>query len=184
MFTMPSHDVTLFAEWNNGSIIGDIGPANGVVFYDKGFYSDGWRYIEAAPKDTEWLQKLWGGYGIKAESNGNVIGSGISNTEKIVSKYGDNEPFQGINDYAAKLCSDLEYGGYDDWFLPSITELEQMIFIRSKNFYYGSYYWSSSETSENSVWCFAFATNETKVGAKNDFHLEGVSINIRAARIF
>ena len=31
--------------------IGDEGPAGGVIFYDKGEYSDGWRYLEAAPAD-------------------------------------------------------------------------------------------------------------------------------------
>ncbi len=31
--------------------IGDKGPAGGYVFYDKGSYSDGWRYLEAAPND-------------------------------------------------------------------------------------------------------------------------------------
>ena len=33
--------------------IGDIGPAGGYIFYDKGSYSDGWRYLEAAPADLE-----------------------------------------------------------------------------------------------------------------------------------
>ena len=26
--------------------IGDLGPAGGIVFYDKGNNKDGWRYIE------------------------------------------------------------------------------------------------------------------------------------------
>jgi hypothetical protein len=50
-----------------------IGPAGGYVFYDKGSYSDGWRYLECAPKDVgrdvDWdeAQKLcddysFGGY--------------------------------------------------------------------------------------------------------------------------
>ncbi|MDA3949343.1 MAG: caspase family protein, partial [Spirochaeta sp.] len=30
---------------------GDRGPAGGIVFYDKGRESDGWRYLEAAPED-------------------------------------------------------------------------------------------------------------------------------------
>ena len=29
--------------------IGDVGPAGGYIFFDKGYYSDGWRYLEAAP---------------------------------------------------------------------------------------------------------------------------------------
>jgi len=28
-----------------------IGPAKGYVFFDKGNYSDGWRYLECAPED-------------------------------------------------------------------------------------------------------------------------------------
>jgi hypothetical protein len=49
------------------------GPAGGYVFYDKGEYSDGWRYLECAPED------------------------------------GDNN-----------------FGGYEDWYVPSIKELKWM----------------------------------------------------------
>ena len=33
--------------------VGDTGPAGGIVFYDKGNNSGGWRYLEAAPEDSE-----------------------------------------------------------------------------------------------------------------------------------
>ena len=33
--------------------IGDRGPAMGLVFYDKGIFFNGWRYLEAAPVETE-----------------------------------------------------------------------------------------------------------------------------------
>ena len=39
--------------------IGDTGPAGGIVFYDKGRVSDGWRYLEAARAGTE-AEAIWG----------------------------------------------------------------------------------------------------------------------------
>ena len=33
--------------------IGDTGPAGGIIFYDKGNKTDGWRYLEAAPADLK-----------------------------------------------------------------------------------------------------------------------------------
>ena len=33
--------------------VGDVGPAGGYIFFDKGSYSDGWRYLEAAPADMK-----------------------------------------------------------------------------------------------------------------------------------
>ncbi|MFA6680825.1 MAG: hypothetical protein WCS35_02240 [Sphaerochaeta sp.] len=34
-------------------LVGGVGPAKGFVFYDKGDYSEGWRYLEAAPADMK-----------------------------------------------------------------------------------------------------------------------------------
>ncbi|MBU4502161.1 MAG: PEGA domain-containing protein [Nanoarchaeota archaeon] len=40
--------------------IGRTGPAGGYIFYDKGNYSDGWQYLEAAPASTEWKGQRMG----------------------------------------------------------------------------------------------------------------------------
>jgi hypothetical protein len=85
-----------------------IGPAGGIVFYDKGSYSDGWRYLEAAPKN---------------------IG-------------------EGTWDRAVELCNAYSKGGYDDWFLPDIDQLEELLYrdgkVHGATFEHGAY-WSSRE---------------------------------------
>jgi hypothetical protein len=39
-----------------------VGSAGGFLFYDKRYYSDGWRYMEVAPVSTEWTAE-WGATG-------------------------------------------------------------------------------------------------------------------------
>ena len=122
-------DMILYAKWRVPEV-GSIGPAGGIIFYDKGIYSNGWRYLEAAPVRYEYSKKVWGGYGKEVEDTNTNIGSGASNTEKIVSIFGDSEPYSAKVDYGAKLCHSLEVikdgEVYDDWFLPSKDELNQM----------------------------------------------------------
>jgi uncharacterized repeat protein (TIGR02543 family) len=131
-------DVTLFAKWHVITI-GGLGPAGGLVFYAKAAYSDGWRYLEAAPASTEMLAKTFGNSAYIGCPS--TIGSGMNNTQLIVTAVGPG-------DYASKLCSDLSYGGYDDWFLPATDELNMMYKNLKKNGLGGFSnlgYWSSSE---------------------------------------
>jgi len=100
----------------------DIGPAGGYIFYDKGDYSDGWRYLEAAPQSTEWTNVQWGAYGTLVGAWGYDIGTGQSNTNIIVNWLN----YYSETGRAAQLCDSLTYGGYSDWFLPSYDELHLM----------------------------------------------------------
>ena len=111
--------------------IGDTCPAGGTVFYDKGVYADGWRYLSAAPAGTEFNAE-WGAYigswatgdyvGIDVSGTSTAIGSGKANTNLIV----DTQAKLGEAGRAAQLCRALKIGGFDDWFLPSGDELALM----------------------------------------------------------
>ena len=173
----------LIASWVDYEI-GDTGPAGGIVFYDKGSYSDGWRYLEAAPASREWTDKPWGGYGteVGTAAQGTAIGTGAANTQAIVGEYGNNEPYDDRSDYAAKLCDDLDYGGYSDWFLPSKDELDLMFQnlhqAAGLGHFASAYYWSSSESDAPFAWGQYFDNgNQYDYDKINDFR-------VRAARAF
>lgn len=158
--------------------IGDTGPAGGKIFYDcdtdngtgnaDGLTSSecGWRYLEAAPADLGTYRigyyrtedagsNLYvNGTGTYKETDctGTAIGTGKTNTEKLVDTMGSEAYISTAGSdktpYAAKACADYEIGDFDDWFLPSKDELNLVLVnLRSANpegFALG-FYWSSSE---------------------------------------
>lgn len=138
---------TLYAQWSPTNLNSSAG---GHVFFDKGLYSDGWRYLEAAPVSTQWVAKLWSSMDQFrfVGASGFGIGDGISNTQMLVDELGQD------SEYAALLCANLsvEHDGvtYDDWFLPSHEELTLMCQVLHQSGlgdFADTYYWSSSERS-------------------------------------
>jgi len=127
------------------------GSAGGWRFYDKGSYSGSpsWRYLEATlVNQSASIGQAWSTT-YSLIGTGTDIGTGQANTAAIITQLGQENT-------AAKLCDDLvvSNGGadYDDWFLPSISELDQMYAGFSPCGICqlaGSNYWSSSEYSEN-----------------------------------
>jgi len=121
--------------------VGDTGPAGGIVFYDKGYASDGWRYLEAAPGD-QGKETWYNGQNIDIKT-GSAIGTGKANTAAIIAA-------QGAGSYAAALCRNLSLGGFSDWFLPSKDELNLMYTNLKKaglGGFGGSWFWSSSQSN-------------------------------------
>lgn len=161
------------------------GPSGGYVFYDKGSYSNGWRYLEAAPAGNEYSGKVWGGYKTAVGGTGEGIGSGLNNTEKIVRRFGNAEAYEKKTDYAAKLCSDLVVTKngvvYDDWFLPSKDELN-LIYQNLKKNNLGGFsediYWSSSEKSA------AYAWIQTFDDGRQNYHFRDNNYRVRPVRAF
>jgi hypothetical protein len=132
------------ALWLRNYLIGDLGPAGGIIFYDKGTYEDGWRFLEVAPVLTEWTERIWGEkFAVDVQGTLSTIGTGKSNTQAIVDLF----EISNGGDYAARLCADLAYGDYNDWYLPSIDELDELyttLYLESLGDFSADYYWSST----------------------------------------
>jgi hypothetical protein len=106
--------------------IGDKGPAGGLIFYDKGNNNGGWRYLEAAPEEAE-FRAVWSenSFFIGDDTNflQSEIGYGYQNTRLIVEKFREKT---GNWNTAAQKAHDLSFNGFNDWFLPSQSELDQL----------------------------------------------------------
>lgn len=205
--------VVMCVSCNQNAGIKYDGSAGGIVFYDKGEYSDGWRYLEAAPFDLRvvngkptvdlmadvdgWINAqfcyIFGFYRDSMDGESKLvgtntsIGSGKENTEKLVDAMGDAAytfyksgnkysywDYMGMGttaNYAARLCSELVYGGCDDWFLPSRDELNLMYEELYKNGFgdLSGSYWSSSESNADHAWVQHFDNGSQDVKWDREF---------------
>ena len=124
-----------------------------------------------APSEDQSTEIQWGG-STYIGATGQGIGTGKSNTAKIVQAQGDGS-------YAAKLCDDLVLNGYNDWFLPSMSELRTL--IQNSDLIGGfetySIYWSSSEYD-------AYDARLWLVGVRPDEYRKHFTYRVRCIREF
>ena len=130
--------------------IGDFYQGGIIAYIDE----TGQHGLIAAPEDQSPSGIRWdsnSSIGIETGATGTTIGTGKSNTEKIIE-------VQGAGAYAAQLCDDLVLNGYSDWFLPSKDELNELYKNRVEigGFSYTNTYWSSSETGNFGAWAHYF----------------------------
>jgi prepilin-type N-terminal cleavage/methylation domain-containing protein len=100
-----------------------------------------------------------------------TIGSGLSNTDKIVAQNSAG------TDYAAGLARSYNGGGYTDWYLPSRSELGRLYVNRSAIGASGTY-WSSSQVDIGASFIHDF---------QYDFVISSLKYNlnkVRAVRSF
>jgi hypothetical protein len=166
--------------------IGEAGPAGGFIFYDKGNDSGGWRYLEAAPASTEGKALQWSVSGFDTGAKGAEVGNGKQNTLNIM-----NASVQAaVNAPAARLCDRLEYGGYDDWYLPSKNELGLMYMnlkVDGIGVFGNDWYWSSSESGNHGgVWIQNFGNGQQASNGQYSYDeaYKGRGYNVRAIRQF
>jgi hypothetical protein len=97
-------------------------------------------------------------------ATGTAIGTGFSNTNKIIASQG--EP---AISYAAGLARAYTGGGYTDWYLPSKDELEKLSYTREIiGGFVNYYYWSSSEVEQSKAWFQTFFSGRQETSVKGE----------------
>ncbi|WP_321299900.1 hypothetical protein [uncultured Sphaerochaeta sp.] len=120
--------------------VGNHGQAGGWVFYcdTEGLY-EGWTYLEGAPEDLA-TPMAWSNITNVLVGTSRDIGSGEANTAAIIAQ-------EGHTSSAALACTQHKRNGFQDWFLPSVDELE--VFIANNTDFAKSvasaYHWSSTD---------------------------------------
>ena len=170
--------------------VGEKGPGGGVIIYydPDGFEVEGYgkaNYLQAAPEDSIY-DGGWGAHGTlisgittftsDTDPLASKIGNGWKDTQLIVAHMNAN----GISSTAAQVCAAANFGGLNDWFLPSAGELNQLCLNRAlvENME-EPFYWSSSQYHENSAWIQHF--DGSKVQAYDG---KSYSNPVRAIRAF
>jgi hypothetical protein len=122
--------------------IGDTGPAGGIVFYITEECTHG---LEAAPEDQD--SGEWGCFGTSIDgADDTAIGTGAQNTADILAGCADP-------DKAADIANVYSLNGFNDWFLPSKDELNELYLQKGVvGDFANDRYWSSSEFSSFFAW--------------------------------
>jgi len=120
----------------------------GIIFYIFEPGDDGWiageihGLIYATDFTTPDIYPTWNtGLDIETEAIRSWIGSGQDNTNDIID-------VQGPGVYAASICQNAVHNGFDDWFLPSKGELQEMKDACGFN----GHSWSSTEIDLTNAW--------------------------------
>ena len=122
----------------------------------------------------------WGCYGqFITNASSTAIGAGATNTSSVANQCAES----GI---AAKLCLDLNEGGYSDWVLPSSGELSALWNNRGMIGGFGNpYYWSSTQGDAGAGEAeSAYGLQNYSNGIISNFQKNGDNIAVRAIRYF
>ena len=157
----------------------------GIVFYilqpgDFGYDPNTQHGLIAATSDQSSGIRWYNWDGKTTNANTTAIGSGITNTNTIISTQGSSF---STSSYAAGLAKFYNGRGYKDWYLPSIDELSKLYL--NKSFIGGldlsstsGFYWSSSEQIGYNAFGFNFYSGSNYAVSISDSH------RVRAIRSF
>jgi len=104
------------------------------------------------------------------------LNEGAMNTFFIISAQRTDD------DSGARLCADLDDGGYGDWYMPSVDELDLMytnLHQAGLGGFGDTFYWASSEFDNFNAWAQNFFNGE-----QNFLFNKNLSFQVRAIRAF
>ena len=130
------------------------------VFYDKGYYSDGWRYLEACPFEIK--KTKWGASNIFTGLTSNSFGSGLKNTRSLYEYLGEVDYYSQTSGYSAKLAKNAYFGGKADWYIPSVEEMKLLSSTYKNLFSWFTDYWTSTEKNETEAYTYKGSAKKTK----------------------
>lgn len=140
---------------------------------DPGYVDGATHGLIVAPSDQASAVSWHNGRYVVTGAKGTALGTGQANTTAIVATLGPGN-------YAARLCADLEIGGYTDWYLPSKDELDRIYDNKRAGLgFVEQRYWTSSEADVNNAWPQNFAN-----GFQYHLYDKSYEIRVRAIRTF
>jgi hypothetical protein len=166
-----SDQVPTIGQYFQGGIVAYI-----LVSGDPGYDANTQHGLIAATSDQSAGIRWYNGTYTITGATGTAIGTGLSNTNTIISSQGPT-----ATSYAAGLARAYKGGGYTDWYLPSKNELAKLYAMKLLGFggFADNYYWSSTESVYNgAAWAQLFYGGTQYANGKY------YAIYVRAIRAF
>ena len=154
--------------------------AGGILAYilvsgDPGYDANVLHGLIAATSDQSTGIQWYNGSYTTTGATGYSIGTGLSNTNKIITSQGATS-----TSYAAGLARAYTGGQYTDWYLPSKDEIYKLYLNKTAiGGFENYYYWSSSENGSTSVWFQSFGSSGISTTASKFYNYY-----VRAIRAF
>jgi hypothetical protein len=168
-----SDQVPTIGQYFQGGIVAYI-----LVSGDPGYDANTQHGLIAATSDQSTYIQWYNGSDTFTGATGTAIGTGLSNTNTIISSQGPT-----ATSYAAGLARAYKGGGYTDWYLPSKNELAKLYAMKLLGFggfVFGNY-WSSTEYGGGSAWAQSFFTG---FNGSQYFTSKDETYYVRAIRAF
>ena len=125
-----------------------------LVSTDPGYDPNTQHGLIAASSDQSAGIKWYNLTSSTTSATGTAIGTGLSNTNTIISSQGPT-----ATSYAAGLARAYTGGGYTDWYLPSKDELNKLYLNRGTiGGLVANHYWSSTESGTYDAWYQHFSS--------------------------